>query len=44
VLGGETAYSNGGQWIGTSALQRSAGLTDSAEEVWAYLQYLGAGY
>jgi 3-oxosteroid 1-dehydrogenase len=42
-LGGTTTWSLGIVWVGNSHLARASGVTDSAAETRAYLDYLGGG-
>ena len=44
LLGGKTAWSNGGMWIPGNDFARAAGIDDSLEEARTYLRFLGGGY
>ena len=44
LVGGGTAYSYGGVWVGNNSLEREAGIADSHEDVVAYFRFLNAGY
>lgn len=42
-LGGGTAYSYGGLWVGANHLQEKEGIADSLDEAREYLEFLAAG-
>jgi succinate dehydrogenase/fumarate reductase flavoprotein subunit len=44
LLGGKTAWSNGGLWIPCNDLARDAGIADSLDDARAYLRFLGGGF
>jgi 3-oxosteroid 1-dehydrogenase len=44
LLGGKTAWSNGGMWIPGNDFARAAGIVDSLDDARTYLRVLGGGY
>lgn len=42
-LGGGTAASHGGFWVGANHLERADGIVDTREDVLAYMRFIGGG-
>src|SRR5262249_30333767 len=42
-LGGGTAASHGGFWVGANHLERADGIADTRDDVLAYMRFIGGG-